>query len=64
VSDHTSKEDVFFKDIQEKDSISEEEDEQLLRHYETCKNQIGGQARIEEMLKLIDYLESRDWTKE
>jgi hemerythrin-like domain-containing protein len=63
VSDHTAKEDVFFKDIQQKDSISEEEDKQLLRHYETCKNQIGGQARIEEMLKLIDYLESRDWTK-
>jgi hemerythrin-like domain-containing protein len=64
VSDHTTKEDVFFKDIQQKDSISVEEDKQLLRHYETCKNQIGGQARIEEMLKLIDYLESRDWTKE
>jgi hemerythrin-like domain-containing protein len=63
VSDHTTKEDVFFKDIQQKDSISEEEDKQLLRHYEMCKNQIGGQARIEEMLKLIDYLESRDWTK-
>lgn len=63
VSDHTAKEDVFFKDIQQKDSISEEEDKQLLRHYEICKNQIGGQARIEEMLKLIDYLESRDWTK-
>ena len=63
VSDHTAKEDDFFKDIQQKNSISEEEDKQLIRHYEMCKNQIGGQARIEEMLKLIDYLESRDWTK-
>ena len=62
VSDHTAKEDEFFKDIQQKNSISEEEDKQLIRHYEMCKNQIGGQARIEEMLKLIDYLESRDWT--
>lgn len=53
----------FFKDIQQKNSISEEEDKQLIRHYEMCKNQIGGQARIEEMFKLIDYLESRDWTK-
>jgi hemerythrin-like domain-containing protein len=61
VSDHTAKEDEFFKDIQQKNSISEEEDKQLLRHYEMCKSQIGGQARIEEMLKLIDYLESRDW---
>ena len=63
VSDHTAKEDEFFKDIQQKNNISEEEDKQLIRHYEMCKNQIGGQARIEEMLKLIDYLESRDWTK-
>src|SRR3712207_5842686 len=62
VSDHTVKEDIFFKAIQQKNSISEEEDKQLIRHYEMCKNQIGGQARIEEMLKLIDYLESREWT--
>jgi hemerythrin-like domain-containing protein len=63
VSDHTAKEDMFFKSILEKNSISEEEDRELLRHYEVCKGQIGGQARIEEMLKLIDYLESREWTK-
>jgi hemerythrin-like domain-containing protein len=63
VSDHTAKEDTFFKSIQEKNSISKEEDRELLRHYEVCKGQIGGQARIEEMLKLIDYLESREWTK-
>jgi hemerythrin-like domain-containing protein len=63
VSDHTAKEDIFFKDIQAKNSISEEEDKQLLGHYETCKGQIGGQARLDEMLKLIDYLESRDWAK-
>lgn len=63
VSDHTAKEDTFFKSIQEKNSISEEEDRELLRHYEACKGQIGGQARIEEMLKLIDYLEGREWTK-
>lgn len=53
----------FSKIYNKKNSISEEEDKQLIRHYEMCKNQIGGQARIEEMLKLIDYLESRDWTK-
>jgi hemerythrin-like domain-containing protein len=63
VSDHTAKEDTFFKSILEKNSISEVEDRELLRHYEVCKGQIGGQARIEEMLKLIDYLESREWTK-
>jgi hemerythrin-like domain-containing protein len=63
ISDHTAKEDTFFKTIQEKNSISEEEDRELLRHYEACKRQIGGQVRIEEMVKLIDYLEGREWTK-
>jgi hemerythrin-like domain-containing protein len=63
VSDHTAKEDIFFKSIQEKNSISEEEDRELQRHYEVCKGQMGGQARIEEMLKLIDYLEGREWMK-
>jgi hemerythrin-like domain-containing protein len=63
VSDHTAKEDTFFKIIQEKNSISEEEDRKLLRHYEACKGEIGGQARIEEMVKLIDYLEGREWAK-
>ena len=63
VSDHTTKEDIFFKTIQAKNSISEEEDRELLRHYEACKSQIGGQVRIEEMVKLIDYLEAREWTK-
>jgi hemerythrin-like domain-containing protein len=63
VSDHTSKEDIFFKSIQEKNSISEEEERDLLRHYETCKGQMGGQARIEEMVRLIEYLERREWMK-
>jgi len=63
VSDHTTKEDIFFKHIQEKNSISEEEDKQLLIHYNKCKHQIGGQARLQEIMKLVDYLESRDWTE-
>ncbi len=63
VSDHTAKEDIFFKTIQEKKSISTEENRELLRHYEKCKGEIGGQTRIEEMMKLIEYLESREWTK-
>ena len=63
VSDHTSKEDIFFKSIQEKNSISEEEDRDLLRHYEACRGQMGGRARIEEMMRLIEYLESREWMK-
>ena len=61
VFDHTGKEDVFFKKIQEKHSLSEEEDIQLVKHYELCRNQIGGRARIEEMIRLVGYLEDREW---
>ncbi len=63
VSDHTAKEDIFFKTIQEKKSLSTEENRELLRHYEKCKGEIGGQTRIEEMIKLIDYLKNREWAK-
>jgi hemerythrin-like domain-containing protein len=63
VFDHTSKEDVFFKKIQEKHSLSEEEDIQLVKHYEMCRNKVGGRARIEEMIRLIGYLEDREWMK-
>jgi hemerythrin-like domain-containing protein len=63
VSDHTGKEDVFFKEIQHKGSLSEGEDLQLARHYESCRSEAGGQARIEEMMRLVGYLEERDWMK-
>jgi hemerythrin-like domain-containing protein len=63
VSDHTGKEDVFFESVQEKNSISEEEDRELLGHYEVCKDQMGGQARIEEITRLVEYLEGREWIK-
>lgn len=61
VSDHTGKEDIFFKAIQNNQSISEEEDAQLMRHYDLCRNGVGGSARIEEMIRLIGYLEGREW---
>jgi len=61
VFDHTGKEDAFFEKVQEKQSLSEEEDMQLVKHYELCKNRTGGQARIEEMIKLVGYLENRKW---
>ena len=61
VFDHTGKEDIFFKMIQEKHSISDEEDIQLVKHYEICRTQTGGQARIEEMIRLVGYLEDREW---
>jgi hemerythrin-like domain-containing protein len=63
VSDHTGKEDIFFKTIKLKHSISEEEDAQLRRHYESCRNEAGGSARIEEMIRLIEHLEGREWMR-
>lgn len=60
VSDHTGKEDVFFETILEKQSLGEAEDAQLLKHYESCRREAGGQARIE-MMHLVEYLESREW---
>jgi hemerythrin-like domain-containing protein len=63
VLDHTGKEDIFFKTIQHKHSISHEEDLQLMRHYESCRNEVGGRARIEEMMRLIGYLENTKWMR-
>jgi hemerythrin-like domain-containing protein len=64
IDDHTGKEDVFFDLIENKQSISNDEDRTLLQHYEACKNEVGGQVRIEEMMRLIEYLENRDWMKD
>jgi hemerythrin-like domain-containing protein len=63
IDDHTGKEDVFFDLIERKQSISNDEDRALLQHYEACKNDAGGQVRIEEMMRLIEYLENRYWMK-
>ena len=64
IDDHTGKEDIFFDLIERKQSISNDEDRALLKHYEACKNEVGGQVRIEEMMRLIEYLETRDWMKD
>ena len=63
IDDHTGKEDKFFDLIESRQVITSEEDENLKKHYELCKNQVGGKERIEEMMKLIEYLEEQDWMK-
>jgi hemerythrin-like domain-containing protein len=63
ITDHTRKEDKFFDIIEEKSSLSEPEDEMLIKHFENCRNQIGGAIRIEQMMKSIEYLEDREWMK-
>lgn len=61
ITDHTKKEDKFFDLIENKHSISDEEDIQIKQHYENCKNRIGGEMRIQKMLDLLKYLENREW---
>jgi len=63
IEDHTGKEDKFFDLIEKNSKLSFEEDAMLLKHYHLCKNQAGGEFRIQEMIRLIEYLEERDWMK-
>jgi hemerythrin-like domain-containing protein len=63
ITDHTGKEDRFFDTVEEKQSLSTNENQMLLKHYEQCKNYVGGQERIEELLRLIEYLEACDWMR-
>ena len=65
IDDHIGKEDIFFDLIERKESSSsDDEDRVLLHHYEACKNDAGGKARMEEMMRLIKYLENQDWMKD
>jgi hemerythrin-like domain-containing protein len=64
IEDHTGKEDKFFDLIYDKNKLSTEEEERLLNHYMLCSNQAGGEAKIKEMLRLIEYLEEKDWMKD
>jgi hemerythrin-like domain-containing protein len=63
ITDHLGKEDKFFDIIEDKGIISNDEDKVIKHHYELCKNKSGGQVRIEELLKLLEYLEHKDWMK-
>ena len=60
---HTDKENIFFDLIEETGSLSEEEHSLLLKHYKACHNNVGAKVRVEQMTKLIGYLEEREWTK-
>jgi hemerythrin-like domain-containing protein len=64
IEDHTGKEDRFFDSIEKDKIISASKDQLLLMHYESCMNQAGGKIRMDQMVKLIDYLENREWMKE
>jgi len=64
ISIHTGKENLFFDLIEERGSLSEEEHSLLMKHYKVCHSNVGGKARVEQMTKLIGYLEERDWMRE
>jgi hemerythrin-like domain-containing protein len=63
ITDHLGKEEKFLDIVEDKSIISIDEDRAIRHRYELCKNKSGGQARIEELLKLLEYLEQRDWMK-
>ena len=63
ITDHTKKEDDFFDLIDERNAISKQEHEQMLEHFASCVNHAGGKARVDELIKLIEYLEEQDWMK-
>ena len=54
---------MFFDLIEGKGSLSEKEHSQLLEHYKLCNTEVGGKVRVEQMIKLIGYLEEREWMK-
>lgn len=64
ISDHTAKEDTFFDIVEDKKKVSAEEDDLIKKYYQVCKDQSGGEARIEELLKLLEYLEHTPWMKQ
>ena len=63
ISIHTEKEDLFFDLIEEKGNLSEEEHFQLMGRFKFCNSEVGGKVRVEQMIKLIGYLEEREWMK-
>ncbi|CAN5593890.1 hypothetical protein BH23THE1_BH23THE1_26460 [soil metagenome] len=63
IDDHTGKEDKFFELVDANNSISTDEDKMLLEHYEVCKKQAGGDVRIQEMIRLIEYIEEQEWMR-
>lgn len=64
IDDHTGKEDRFFDDVEKLEYISPDLDILLLKHYDSCKVKMGGEERISQMIKLIEYLENCEWMKQ
>lgn len=63
IDDHTAKEDKFFDLVDSNNSISTYEDKMLLEHFKVCKKEVGGDVRIQEMIRLIEYIEDQAWMR-
>ena len=35
----------------------------LLEHFKVCKKEVGGDVRIQEMIRLIEYIEDQAWMR-
>ena len=57
--DHISKEETFFDKV-EKIVLSKEEEKEM---YEQFQSIVAVSTKIEEMIKMIDYLENQPWYK-
>lgn len=64
ISDHTTKEDTFFNLIEDKKKLSVEEDKMIRKYYDVCKDHSGGGPRIEELLRLLEYVEHMPWMED
>jgi hemerythrin-like domain-containing protein len=63
ISDHTRKEDEFFDLVEYKGSLSKEEHALLIEHYKLCQADVGGKGRMEQLVRMLEFLENRSWMK-
>lgn len=61
ITDHTLKEDKFFDLVEDKGSLSEAEHMILIEHYKRCQIDVGGKVRMEQLIKMLEFLENREW---
>jgi hemerythrin-like domain-containing protein len=63
ITDHTGKEDKFFDLIEDKGSLSEREHLILIEHYKRCQIDVGGKFRMEQLIKMLEFLENTEWMR-
>ena len=61
ILDHTSKEDLFFTDVKERRSLSENEERQLKEQFERMKHEC--MRKSGNLVETLRQLEQADWTR-